>query len=161
MRVKKTHSLKQKAQSSKLKAESKKKIVKRQAVVDGARKYLGVRFRHQGRTGSFCDCAGLLVLTGKNLEIDVIDITAYGRMPDSNQLVEILEQQLEPIEIDEARPGDIYLMHFGGPPQHMAIKTDIGIIHSYALARKVVEHDLNDSWRSRIHAAYRIPGIED
>ncbi len=44
-------------------------------------------------------------------------------------------------------------------PQHLGIVSDIGVIHSYAKARAVVEHALDPLWRSRIRGAYRFRGV--
>ena len=51
-----------------------------------------------------------------------------------------------------------HLLHgMGREPQHVALITDKGIIHSYSGVGKVVEHALDESWRRRIVAAYRYP----
>ncbi len=98
---------------------------------------------------------------GRNLGFTVEDLRAYGRTPDGKTLTAILDKQLIPIATEKARPGDIYLLRFNDQPQHVAIKTDIGIIHCYAAARKVVEHRLDEIWQQRIIKAYRVPDVEN
>ncbi len=53
--------------------------------------------------------------------------------------------------------ADFYFMAWGREPQHVALITDHGIIHSYSGVGKVVEHSLDERWRQRIAAAYRFP----
>ena len=71
-------------------------------------------------------------------------------------LVEATGHQPE-IPVAEATLADIYFMAWGREPQHVALITDKGIIHSYSGVGKVVEHALDESWRRRIVAAYRYP----
>ncbi len=52
-------------------------------------------------------------------------------------------------------------MAWGREPQHVALVTDHGIIHSYSGVGKVVEHGLDDRWQQRITAAYRFPYFEE
>jgi hypothetical protein len=51
-------------------------------------------------------------------------------------------------------------MAWGREPQHVALITDHGIIHSYSGVGKVVEHGLDERWQQRISAAYRFPYFE-
>jgi hypothetical protein len=50
-------------------------------------------------------------------------------------------------------------MRFARFPQHIAIVTELGIIHTYAQVGCVVEHALNATWRARIVDAYAFPGV--
>ena len=61
------------------------------------------------------------------------------------------------IPVAEATLADIYFMAWGREPQHVALISDKGIIHSYSGVGKVVEHGLDDRWQQRISAAYRFP----
>lgn len=82
-------------------------------------------------------------------------------MPDGASLKATLDNcALVPIPVREFRPGDCLLMRFDEQPQHVAIVTNCGIIHSYLAARRVVEHGLSADWRARIVAAYEFPGVE-
>jgi len=69
-----------------------------------------------------------------------------------------MQQHMERISINEVKPGDVYLMKFDKEPQHLAIVSHYGIIHAYAEVKKVVEHGLDDVWKSRIVAAFRYKG---
>lgn len=130
-------------------------------VVETARTYLGTPFRHQGRIkGLGVDCAGLIVGVAKELELSAFDSKDYGRVPSADKLREVLEQEMVAIQISEAKAGDVYLMSFDAEPQHLAIITDYGIIHSYSAAKKVVEHRIDDNWKRKIRGAYRFKGVK-
>lgn len=133
----------------------------RNNIVDKAREYIGTPFRHQGRLkGVGVDCAGLIICVANELNISDFDYTSYGRVPNSNQLVSLMNEHMVKIKISDAKAGDVYLMAFDSDPQHLAMITDNGIIHSYSSAKKVVEHGLDDNWSSKIKGAYRFKGIK-
>lgn len=134
-------------------------MVTRQQVIVAARSYLGVRWKHQGRSRLGIDCLGLLIAVASDLGLSAHDSTDYPRIPDGFRLMRELNTHLRPVS--ECDVGDVLLMRFNTNPQHVAIKTDVGIIHSYANARKVVEHGLDATWSSRIVCAYQFPGITE
>ena len=49
------------------------------AIIAAARSWLGVPWRHQGRTRQGVHCAGLVVLVGRELGLADYDTHAYGR----------------------------------------------------------------------------------
>lgn len=125
--------------------------------VQAARAYTGVRWRHQGRSSLGVDCIGLVILAAHDLGLTDHDQTDYGRIPDGQKLQQELSKHL--IKVDAPQVGDVLLMRFDQNPQHVAIKTDLGILHAYAQVRRVVEHRLDDVWASRILATYRFKEI--
>ena len=115
------------------------------------------------------------------LPLIAFDETDYAHRPDTHRLrarlSELLIEIPSPAMSAEAlakadcggglgrgksstRPGDIVLLRMDGSPQHLAIVSDwensLGLIHAYAPARAVVEHALDDWWRERIEAAFRV-----
>jgi cell wall-associated NlpC family hydrolase len=124
--------------------------------VAAARARKGIRFRHQGRSDRGVDCAGLAQVCLAALGKPTVDMEAYSREPMGGRLEHILEENLgAPLAKDQARVGDIVLMRFRGEPQHVAIIGDyiyggLSVIHAYLTMRKVVEHRLDDVWRSYI-----------
>jgi cell wall-associated NlpC family hydrolase len=135
-------------------------MITRPQIITEARKFLGARWQHQGRTPTAIDCAGLIIKVAHNLGITDFDETNYARRPDSLRLMELLNQHAVKTK-SHGQPGDILLLSFQGAAQHLAIMTDIGMIHAYAAARKVVEHAVNEQWRSRIVDIYQYPGVKD
>lgn len=134
--------------------------MKRDEIIAAARRYLGVRYHHQGRNRAGLDCAGLVVAVARDLGVSTAgDMIGYSRTPDGASLKAALDSSAAR-PVSDFQPGDILLMRFQAQPQHIAIATDIGIIHSYLMARRVVEHRLDAEWRARIVAAYAFPGVE-
>lgn len=138
-------------------------------IIAEARRWLGVRFHHQGRTrAAGVDCLGLLVvvsqacgLTKQGMPLAQFDRTDYGPNPDPQKLVLYLEEALTRVETGAVRAGDVGVFTIDGRPQHLAILGDYPVagecsmIHAYAPARKVVEHRLDADWRGRMVAAFR------
>ena len=135
-------------------------IVTREMIVAEARKWLGTPFHHQGRVmGHGVDCAGLVACVGKALGLTCFDATGYGRSPDPRAMGGILARELVGIPVPEARLGDVLWMAFDKEPQHVAIVTDVGIIHATSAIGRVVEHGVNEIWRRRIRGAFAWPGV--
>lgn len=130
-------------------------------LVLSARKYIGVRFQHQGRNAAALDCAGLIVVSLKDMGLTVSDEIAYGRSPAKNLIKTRIESNFEimdEVENKDYKEGDIFLMRFINEPQHVAICSNegSGIIHAYLKVGKVVEHDLDRRWKERITNVYRL-----
>ncbi len=163
-------------------------MVDRWKIVQEARSWIDTPFQHQGRMkGQAVDCLGLLVGIAKQLdlrskdgsELAKWDCVTYGHYPDGDNLQRELSRHLQPIlsykislgdekaDIDNIRlsAADIGLFCIDGMAQHLAvfaIAPDgyLTIIHSYAPARKVVEHRLDSYWCAKLVAAYRIYGVD-
>ena len=131
---------------------------KRAEILQEARKYLGVRFRHQGRSDQGLDCLGLVLVVINKVYGRDLEFTGYPKQPDARELRRNLNQELERIPVGQGIPGDVALLTYGGETTHLGFITDVGIIHATALYRKVVEHSLAGSWDNAIVAVYRLPG---
>jgi cell wall-associated NlpC family hydrolase len=129
-------------------------------IVRTAREYLGTPFKHQGRSKTRgIDCAGLVIGVAHELGLSDFDSADYPRQPDGHKMRAAIEGQLERVALNAMQPGDVLLIRFSQFPQHLAILTDYGIVHAHASVGRCVEHRLNDSWRARVVAAYRFPGL--
>lgn len=139
-------------------------------IICAARSFLGVRFAHQGRGMQGLDCLGLLLATAEmagvrlnGLVPSALDARDYGARPDVVQLQARLNEHLVPVS--KMQPADILLLHIAGRPQHLALVSDYpapgahGMIHAYALARKVIEHRLDENWAGAIAGIYRLPSL--
>jgi NlpC/P60 family putative phage cell wall peptidase len=137
-------------------------------IVTQARTWLNTPFHHQARLkGKGCDCLGLIVgvvdelgLKDKNGQpLSGYDEVTYSKEPNGAYLMEKLTDLLDEVPIAEARAGDLALFKVRENPQHMAFLTDyedtLGMVHSYAPARRVVEHRLDDDWKSRLVKVFR------
>jgi NlpC/P60 family putative phage cell wall peptidase len=138
-------------------------------IVRVARSWIGTPFHHQGRvkrmTGNRggCDCIGLVVGVARELDIRNIfanDRTDYAKMPDGKELYVALKSNLNEIPVAQIAAGDILLFRFDKAPQHVGIVGDLGgnlsIKHCYLQARGVVEHYIDECWKNRIVAGFRV-----
>lgn len=128
-------------------------------IAESARKYVGVPFLHQGRNRqSGLDCIGLLVVTFEDLGMRLCDRADYKRFPDGKTLTEGVSRHFEEINPSEASVDDLLLFFISKRyrrPQHLAIRTELGIVHSHLQVGRVVEHRLDDLWSGRVAAAFR------
>lgn len=132
----------------------------REEFIETARRALGTRFRHQGRTLEFgLDCVGLLLWTAHQSELTTYDFRAYPREPNGELLPEIEKHLTKLPSARSARPGDVLAMAFGSP-MHVALVTGIEprlrVIHAVP-DQGVIEHDLDEVLWGHVHAAYQVP----
>lgn len=130
-------------------------------LIAAARRYLGVPFRHRGRTPAGLDCAGLVWRAYADLGLVLPDVRIYGREPHRNGLVNAVERAFGVQVERDPIPGDVLLFRFDREPHHLGIAGDyvhggLSLIHAHGMAGKVVEHRLDDLWRGRIMAVYRM-----
>jgi len=129
-------------------------------IIASARRAVGTPFRHQGRTpGVALDCAGLALYVAAENRVDTIDHEGYPREPFGGLLEAALDEQPGLERVFEMQPGDILLMRFSIGPQHLAIFTGRTLIHAYAVAATVCEHDYTPKWAARVVSIYRFVGV--
>jgi len=132
-------------------------------VISAARLALGTPFGHQGRVvGTKLDCAGLLSVTCAALGQPIADQDGYGRRPQNGLLEAALDSQPSLIRVREKpQAGDFVLMKFEDDkaPSHLGVCAGKTLIHAWAVARKVCEHDFDAEWQRRIVRVYRFRGL--
>lgn len=137
----------------------------RKQIVAEARDWMDTPFHHQARCkGTGVDCVGLVIGVCKQLKLTDFDHYTYSRIPDGTMMKATCEANMTQIPFTDLVPGDVILFRFGSHPQHLAIVGDhphggLSIIHAYAPNKKVVEMSLDHTWRDRIVACYRLPGV--
>ena len=131
-------------------------------VVSAARACLDTPFRHQGRIagtgpGAGLDCAGLVVVVAEQLGIAYAAPTNYPRHPVNGELVRTLDAQasLQRVDAGEMAAGDILVFRLGGQPRHLGIWTGDTLIHAFDECGKVVEHQMDATWRRMRVRTYR------
>ncbi len=133
----------------------------RLALIAFARSQIGVRFKHLGRVpGKRLDCLGKIVCGLQSIGRPVKDKAAYGREPHKDGLHEGLIENLG-LPVADYRPGDVLEMRFQGDPCHVGLVGDylyggLSLIHTSSEFGEVIEHVLDDLWRSRIAWAYAL-----
>ena len=134
-------------------------------IISAARSALGTPFGHQGRmVGSKLDCAGLLAHVCQSIGQIVADQDGYGRRPAGGLLEAALDAQPALVRVREKpQAGDFVLMKFEDDkaPSHLGIVAGKTLIHAWAVARKVCEHDFDDEWQRRVVRVYRFKGLTD
>ncbi|USG59928.1 hypothetical protein NBZ79_12150 [Sneathiella marina] len=117
-------------------------------LIGEARRWIGVRWRHQGRDfRRGVDCAGLLVCVASRFDLGLEDRRGYGRRQDGRILLQDLHDQLKYISVSTYKNGDIGVFMEQGCPAHLGFlaTSDTGstVIHAHAGRRQVVEEDLH------------------
>jgi cell wall-associated NlpC family hydrolase len=144
--------------------------VTRADVVTFGRTWLGVPWVHQGRSRQGVDCAGLLEMIGREFGMEVPAKADYPRTADGVSLRATLERFVRPIAVRAMQPADVVLLHFprADHESHLALVVDhpqrgLGLLHALnerSGRGRVIEHGLDATWRSRIVAAFALPGVE-
>jgi NlpC/P60 family putative phage cell wall peptidase len=139
--------------------------------VSEARTWIGTPWQHQARSrGAGVDCAGLVIGVARALGLvpTDMDVNHYSRMPDGHSLLAHCGEWMHRIHADDAQPGDVLVMRFDMHPQHLAIVADylhggLSIVHALDCRdrkrARVLEHRLAPELRSKIVAAYVLPGV--
>jgi len=133
---------------------------------DAARRYIGVPFRHRGRSRRGVDCAGLVVLAFRDLGVTLPDFLKYGAEPHNDGLVAHVRSALgdsvaaAPVRPVELQPGDVIVMRFEVQPHHLAIvgRHPLGhfsIIHADGHYGRVLEQGLSEDMTQRITHVFR------
>jgi NlpC/P60 family putative phage cell wall peptidase len=144
------------------------------AVIAEARRWVGTPFRHQAALrGVGCDCAGLIRGVGEACGVLRISpvmwacYANYARLPHPARMRKALEVFLRPVaHAGAAHLGDVLWMQWRPDlPMHLALVAERNgrpmLIHSTIDIGRVVEHELTVEWRSRIHSAWRYPGLAE
>ncbi len=137
-------------------------------IVTVARTYIGVPFVHQRRGRGGVDCLGLLMLVAGELDLcgrDGLplvahDVMNYSKTPNVDALLTTLNDCLTAKSSPQV--GDIALFNIDGNAQHLGIignyhNGGLGLIHAYASAGAVVEHNFSVNWQRRLVQLFAIP----
>lgn len=138
-------------------------------VTAAARSYLGVPWRHQGRSREGIDCAGLVIKVAHELGLFDFDTADYSRQAKDETMLALCREHLVDVALAGARPGDVPVMRFG-TNRHIGIFGDyvhggLSLIHAYSNhPRRVVEHRFGDDWLRLVQAqligVFRFPGVQ-
>jgi cell wall-associated NlpC family hydrolase len=135
-------------------------------IVAEARGWLGVPWRHQGRSRAGIDCVGLVVRVARALGLSDYDHTAYGRRAQGQGFVEHFRANMDGVAIPEAGPGDVLVFADQAYPCHCGfLSARLGhahLIHAHALRRKVIEEPYAGEWLAKVKFAFRFrPPVSD
>lgn len=137
--------------------------VSREDIYLEARKWIGTRWVHQGRSKFGVDCAGMVILVGQALGLPAEDLQGYRRSPDGV----VFRQHMFKQTTFEAqpRPGSIAMFREAKYPTHTGIfgfKDDVlTIIHAHMPYGKVVEEPFIHEWPGKLVAVRNFIGVID
>lgn len=132
-------------------------------LVEAARAYEGVRYRDQGRSARGLDCAGLIIVTARDVGISSFDTTAYGRRPNVAEFTRhMLEAGCTRLPHGQHEHGDILRFALEGWPVHIGIyevdeRGDEWVIHAYLPHRQVTRERLRPELEAKISTVWRFP----
>lgn len=142
----------------------------RAEVVAAARRWLGAKYRHEGRDGNGLDCIGLVVVVGRAFNVRHTDVGNYTSWPDpQRRIFTEFGKYLALAPGHETNwDGTIGVFAQQGFPCHVGIfstKHQVRhVIHSHILHRQVIEDPFDDNPRNRsfrLLRRYAFPGLED
>jgi cell wall-associated NlpC family hydrolase len=143
------------------------------ALVQQARKYIGVPWKHRGRTRRGLDCGGLPAIVYADLGDPRPDLSRYGRDPFKDGLMRALEDALgAPVWSGSKgqcprsvlQPGQVVAIAPDKLPRHVAIIGDdeihgLSIIHADGTPgiKRVIEQGMEPDTLGKIVAVYQRP----
>ena len=133
------------------------------AFVTCARSYVGVPWRHLGRSRTGLDCIGMVLLAAREVGVELPDPAPYAREPQGTRLLEgILGHATR---VGDAAPGDVLLFRLGLYGGHVGIASTHpawgvpACLHAYAPRRQVVEQPMDAELRTALIGAFRLPAL--
>jgi cell wall-associated NlpC family hydrolase len=135
----------------------------RDEVVAEARRWLGVPWRHQGRTRAGVDCAGLVVMVARALGLADYDTFGYSRRAHGQAFVEHFRAAMDGIRVAEAELGDVLVFADHAYPCHCGFLTEKfeqpHLLHAHISRRQVVEEPYIGEWPAKVRFAFRFRGV--
>lgn len=129
------------------------------ALIQAARSYLGVPFRHCGADREGVDCVGLILAAMREAGMGDYRPRPYAR-GDFSRLLKEIERFAAPRE-GMPEPGDLLVMRVKGELTHCALVTDDGrIIHADERRGRVVENRLTAEFLVRVAVVYRWRAVD-
>jgi len=124
-----------------------------------AREWLGVPWRHLGRSRGGVDCIGLVLLSCAAAGVAIPDPAPYTREPQGARLAAGITEHADRVPIE---PGTVLLFRMGLFAGHVGVASlhpvhgVPAVIHAYAPHRIVVEQPMDDALRAALVGAYRL-----
>ncbi|MFC5607743.1 C40 family peptidase [Variovorax soli] len=132
-------------------------------IVRVARGFIGVRYRHQGRSRNGVDCIGLPVCVRAELGLSPLDAAGYGKSSTGSEMLDYCKANMAEVSRADLQLGDV-LVQMDGTARHMAIVADcayggFSIIHAWLPNRRVVECRLDDYFMQTVRGCFRFPEV--
>lgn len=139
-------------------------MIKREDVIAEARKWIGTRWVHQGRSEHGVDCAGMVIMVGQALGLPAEDLQGYRRSPDGVVFREHIFKQTT-FEA-QPRPGSIGMFREARYPTHTGIfgldaEGRLTLIHAYMPYGRVMEETFTHEWPRKLVSVRNFIGLID
>lgn len=137
-------------------------MIEVQQLIEEARTWIGVPFRHQGRSKYGTDCIGLIVCIRNAVEpwAGMYEPSNYSRTSIESLLVDKMnEYGFTPVR--KVAPGVVILIKWpkSKTPTHVALCLGETMIHAYRRTEKVCEVGYREPWLRMTSGLYRMPGV--
>lgn len=140
----------------------------RDRIIEVAKSHVGKKWQHQARKDDAMDCAGLLILVGKELDLlppDFVDLRNYRRTAVVDSLKLQFDKYCTPKVRRKLKKGDLGIFGWGKYNFHCGIidireNGELWLIHSYYDAGKVVEHPLSEEFSKHLTHVYSYKGVD-
>lgn len=153
-------------------------MVTREDFVNEARRYIGVKFSHQGRNPSFgIDCGGLVLLVARAFRLSELEELGYASFPTDGRFERLLEENADYSGIEsryphkftgtEFLPGDLLSFDYnnGEGIRHIAIVTKFESPRYWIIDAHpdygVAEHPLAHPFSKATLKGWRVRGLSD
>lgn len=119
-------------------------------IITEARDWIGVPWRHQGRSRQGLDCIGLVIVVCGALDILHYKFTAYRRSPSQYALIERFYEHFDRVQESDIGEGGLVLMRENIYPCHAAwVANEKSIIHA-SWHHKCVTEERIEPYRDKI-----------
>lgn len=138
----------------------------RESIQEQVRKYLDVKWRHQGRNPDVgIDCAGLVVLVAKDLGLSNYDSTNYHRNPLNDKFIQHFSENMKKKHVAKRQVGDVVLFRdkmFSCHSGFITYKNGVEhVTHAYAKRKCVIEEPVTDEWKKKMTYCFEFYGVGD
>jgi len=143
--------------------------LRRNAIVEAARRWIGTPYQHQASLNQIgCDCLGLIrgvwrEVVGPEPEDPPPYTPDWAETNGLEALATAADRHFDAVDLALVRAGDVLLFRFRDhlPAKHLAIATSAtNMIHAHAGAC-VAEVAIGGHWRRRLAGAFAFPCVKD
>lgn len=135
-------------------------VDRRAAIVAAARACVGTPFRPQGRVpGLGLDCVGVVLVAAAAGHGAAVEwcLPHYRLGGNHDAQLEATLKALGCTQTDTAEAGNLLVFAPRPRLRHLAILTELGVVHAHAGLGRVVEGPLSGDWQQVGH--WRLPGV--
>lgn len=117
-------------------------------IVEEAKTWVGVPFRHLGRNRRGVDCIGLVICVAHELNLSDFDTKQYARRPNLKEFITGFKTHMDRVDLKNAGHGHVLLTREIRFPAHCGILEvdptgQKWLIHAYQAFGKVVRESLH------------------